>query len=277
MYKIISDTSCDLKKDEIKELNIDYVPFKIQVDNVEYIDDNNLELDNFLNIMEQTTEPIKTSCPSPYDYLSVIEENLDKEIFIVTISSKLSGSYNSAKVAENEAKEKYKDLKITVIDSKSASAGQTMIVLKLLKLLENNDFKTAEEKITNIVDNSCTMFVLESMHNLIKNGRIKKTAGLIANVLNIKPVMMSNDGEIELFEINRGIKKSLDKMANAIGEISKKTKFDLITISYTKNKERADKLKDKIDELYEVDQIHIRHTNGLSSGYADIGGIVIGF
>ena len=89
--------------------------------------------------------------------------------------------------------------------------------------------------------------------------------------------MISKDGDIELFEINRGIKKSLDKMIKAIGSECKAGTPNLITISYVKNKERAEQIKDKIEELYQDVIVHVRHTNGLSSGYADIGGIVIGF
>lgn len=277
MYKIISDTSCDLTKKEIKDLGIEYVPFKISIDGKDFTDDENLNIDDFLEAMESTENPINTACPSPYDYLKIIEENKDKDIYILTISSKLSGSYNSAKVAETEAKEKFENLKIHVIDSKAASAGTTRIALKLLDLVKEKDFEEVVKEIEKDTNLETTMFVLESMKNLIKNGRIKKTAGLIANVLNIRPIMISNDGEIELFEINRGMKKSLDKMIKAIESKCKIEKPDLITISYVANKERAEKLKEKIEELYEDVKVHIRHTNGLSSGYADIGGIVIAF
>lgn len=277
MYKIISDTSCDLTKKEIKDLGIEYVPFKISIDGKDFTDDENLNIDDFLEAMESTENPINTACPSPYDYLKIIEENKDKDIYILTISSKLSGSYNSAKVAEAEAKEKFENLKIHVIDSKAASAGTTRIALKLLDLVKEKDFEEIVKEIEKDTNLETTMFVLESMKNLIKNGRIKKTAGLIANVLNIRPIMISNDGEIELFEINRGMKKSLDKMIKAIESKCKIEKPDLITISYVANKERAEKLKEKIEELYEDVKVHIRHTNGLSSGYADIGGIVIAF
>lgn len=277
MYKIISDTSCDLTKKEIKDLGIEYVPFKISIDGKDFTDDENLNIDDFLEAMKSTENPINTACPSPYDYLKIIEENKDKDIYILTISSKLSGSYNSAKVAEAEAKEKFENLKIHVIDSKAASAGTTRIALKLLDLVKEKDFEEIVKEIEKDTNLETTMFVLESMKNLIKNGRIKKTAGLIANVLNIRPIMISNDGEIELFEINRGMKKSLDKMIKAIESKCKIEKPDLITISYVANKERAEKLKEKIEELYEDVKVHIRHTNGLSSGYADIGGIVIAF
>ncbi len=227
--------------------------------------------------MEKTEHPINTACPSPYDYLKIIEENKDKDIYILTISSKLSGSYNSAKVAEAEAREKFEGINIHVIDSKAASAGTTRIALKLLDLVKEKDFDEVVEEIEKETKLETTMFVLESMKNLIKNGRIKKTTGLIANVLNIRPIMISNDGEIELFEVNRGMKKSLDKMVKAIESKCKIEKPDLITISYVKDKDRAEKLKERIEDLYEGAKVHLRHTNGLSSGYADIGGIVIAF
>lgn len=277
MYKIISDTSCDLRKDEIRDLGIEYVPFKISIDGKDYTDDENLKIDEFLEAMEKTEHPINTACPSPYDYLKIIEENKDKDIYILTISSKLSGSYNSAKVAEAEAKEQFDGINIHVIDSKAASAGTTRIALKLLDLVKEKNFDEVVEEIEKETNLETTMFVLESMKNLIKNGRIKKTAGLIANVLNIRPIMISNDGEIELFEVNRGMKKSLDKMVKAIETKCKREKPDLVTISYVADKDRAEKLKERIEDLYEGAKVHLRHTNGLSSGYADIGGIVIAF
>jgi len=277
MYKIISDTSCDLTKDEILNMNIAYVPFTIAIDGEDYKDNNDLDIEEFLNKMENSKNPIKTACPSPYDYLKVIEENLDRDIYLLTISSELSGSYNSAKIAEKEALEKYEDLKITVIDSKSASAGQTRIALKMIDIIEKNDFETSIKLIRDEVEKQETMFVLESMQNLIKNGRIKKTTGLIANVLNIRPLMIANDGEIELYEVCRGTKKSLDKMTKAIGTVKDEKDLDLITISYVRNNKRAEKLEQLIKETYKEVKVHIRHTNGLSSGYADLGGIVIAY
>lgn len=277
MYKIISDTSCDLRKDEVKDLGMEFVPFKMSIDGKDFTDDEDLNIKEFLEAMEKTEHPINTACPSPYDYLKIIEENKDKDIYILTISSKLSGSYNSAKVAEAEAREKFEGINIHVIDSKAASAGTTRIALKLLDLVKEKNFDEVVEEIEKETNLETTMFVLESMKNLIKNGRIKKTAGLIANVLNIRPIMISNDGEIELFEVNRGMKKSLDKMIKAIETECKREKPDLITISYVKDKDRAEKLKERIEDLYEGAKVHLRHTNGLSSGYADIGGIVIAF
>ncbi|MFR9281204.1 DegV family protein [Peptoniphilus lacrimalis] len=278
MFKIISDSSCDLTKEEINDLDVSYVPFKITIDGKEFIDDYDFNLNDFLTDMENTKNPITTSCPSPFDYMEEIEKNKDRDIYLVTISSKLSGSFNAAQVAAKEAKEKYPDINIGLIDSKSASAGQTRLVLKLLEYLkENNSFEETMDKITKYIDSQITMFVLESMQNLIKNGRIKKSAGLIANVLNIRPIMMSNDGEIELYEMNRGMKKSLDKLMLAIGKLNKNTENGVLSISHVNAKERAESFAQKARELYKFKDIVVRQTNGLSAGYADIGGIVIAF
>ena len=278
MFKIISDSSCDLTKEEINDLDVSYVPFKITIDGKEFIDDYDFNLNDFLTDMENTKNPITTSCPSPFDYMEEIEKNKDRDIYLVTISSKLSGSFNAAQVAAKEAKEKYPDINIGLIDSKSASAGQTRLVLKLLEYLkENNSFEETMDKITKYIDSQITMFVLESMQNLIKNGRIKKSAGLIANVLNIRPIMRSNDGEIELYEMNRGMKKSLDKLMIAIGKLNKNTENGVLSISHVNAKERAESFAQKAKELYNFKDIVVRQTNGLSAGYADVGGIVIAF
>lgn len=278
MYKIISDSSCDLNKDEIKNMNVSYVPFKITIDGKEYVDDNNFNLSEFLNHMKNSPNPIKTSCPAPFEYMQEIEKNKDKDIYLVTISSKLSGSFNAAQVAAEEAREKYPGIKIGLVDSKSASAGQTRTVLKLLDYLkEDSTFEETMDKIKEFIDSQITMFVLESLQNLIKNGRIKKSAGLIANVLNIRPIMKSNDGEIELYEMNRGMKKSLERLALAVGKEKKDNSNNIICISHVDAKERADNLAQRFRELYKPKDIIVRQTNGLSAGYADIGGIVVAF
>lgn len=278
MYRIISDTSCDLRKDEIEELNISYAPFKINIDGVEYVDDENLDLNEFNESMKNSKNPIRTSTPSPYEYLDLIEKNLGKDIYIVTISSKLSGSFNAAISAVTEAREKYENINVEIIDSKSATAGQTRVILKLLDILKtSDDFSKNIEEIRKFIDEQHTLFVLESMQNLIKNGRIKKTTGLIANVLNIRPIMKSEDGEIELYEVNRGMKKSMERLVVAIGDVAGDVTDRIIIISHNRAEKRAEDLKNNIIARYNPREVIIRQTNGLSSGYVNIGGVVIAF
>ncbi|MDO5715454.1 MAG: DegV family protein [Tissierellia bacterium] len=278
MYKLISDSSCDIAKDRAKELKIDYVPFKITIEGHEFIDDDQLDLDEFLTAMEKTPHPIKTACPSPYDYLSVIEEHIEKEIYIITISSKLSGSYNSANTAKMQALEKYPKARIKIIDSKSAASGQTKIALEALEILEKNlSFEDSCDALDQAVERMNTFFVLDNMQNLIKNGRIKKTTGLIADVLHIRPIMRGLNGEIQLYEMNRGTKRALNSLAKTMGEVCDNLEDRLVCISHVNALERAEKFAEKIQKLYHPKRIVITQSNGLSSGYADIGGIVLAF
>ncbi|WP_036729631.1 DegV family protein [Peptoniphilus mikwangii] len=276
-YRIVVDTGCDITEEMEREMNILSVPFKITVDDVEFVDDENINLDEFLDSMIKSNNPIRTSCPSPYDYLEKLNKCEEKNIFVVTISSKVSGSYNSAVIAKNDYVSEHPDKNVFIVDSKSASAGQTSVVLKLWEIInEASSFEEKTKKITTEVDNNKTFFILESLDNLIKNGRIKKTAGLIANILNIRPIMTTDDGDICLFEMNRGFKKSLSKLANAIGNVASNLEEKVLVISHVDALEKAKDLEKKVRELYKIKDVIIIHTRGLSSGYADNGGIVIG-
>lgn len=277
-YKIIVDSGCDLTIEMEKEMNIGTVPFKIAVEDKEFIDDKNFNMEDFLKTMKASSNPIKTSCPSPFDYEEAVEEANSDEVFIITISSKLSGSYNSANIAKNVMMDKYPNKKVHVFDSKSASAGEVCIALKINEYIKAGmGFEEIVEKTENDISSLKTFFILESLDNLIKNGRIKKTAGLIANVLNIRPIMSADDGEIILFEMNRGFKKSLSKLADALGKVVDNIEERTLVISHVDDLERAEEFKKKVLSLYNFKDIKVVHTKGLASGYADDGGIVIAF
>lgn len=277
-YKIIADTACDLSKELQEELNISYVPFKITVENKEFIDDDDIDIKELIEAMGNTEMPIKTACPAPFDYLQELEKVEEDNIFIITISKHLSASYNSANIAANEFKEKNPNKNVYVVDSESASAGETSLVFKMIDILdEEDDFDSAIGKITEAVKNNFTFFVLESLDNLIKNGRIKKVSGLIANVLNIRPIMHGVEGDIKLYEMNRGFKRALSKLADSLGKVCDDLEERVLFISHADALEKANEFKEKVKELYNFKDIVIIHTKGLSTGYADHGGIVIGF
>lgn len=276
-YRIISDTSCDSNDELEKELRLLLVPFKISIEGKEFIDDDSLNLKDYIDEMIKSKEPIKTSCPSPFDYMEKLEQCEEEEIFIVTISSKLSGSYNSAIIARDEFLKEHPDKKVYVVDSKSASAGQLSVVLKIDELLkENISFDEKVSKIEQMVEKNITFFILESFDNLMKNGRIKKTAGLIATALNIRPIMKGENGEIGIHEISRGFKKSLLKLSKEIGNFADGLEGKILVISHVDGLEKAEFLAEKAKELYKFKDILIVHTKGLATGYADNGGIVVG-
>lgn len=276
-YKIVADSSCDLSEDLKEKLNISLVPFKIDVYEEKFIDNEDIDVDKLIKVMKKSPNPIKTSCPPPGDFLKEYKEN--ENIFVVTISSKLSGTYNSAVLAKQMVEEKVKDTFIHVFDSKSASIGETLISIKIQELIEKS-LSNLEivEKVEKYISEMKTFFILESLDNLIKNGRISKTKGLIANVLNLKPIMGEDgDGNIKLIENNRGSKKAFKRLIELIGETGEKLEEKILGIAHVNALEKAEKLKSEIEKLYNFKDIILIKAAGLSTAYANDGGIVLVF
>lgn len=276
-YKIVADSSCDLNKELNEKLNISLVPFKIDVDDKKFIDDESMDTMELIQAMKNSPNPVRTSCPSPGDFVD--EYKKADTIFAVTISSQLSGTYNSAALAKDMVKEEDPEKFVHVFDSKSASIGETLIAMKIQELIENK-LSNLEivEKVENYISSMRTFFILESLDNLIKNGRISKTKGLIANVLNLKPIMGSTEtGEIKLVENVRGTKKAFKRLVEIIGETGEKFEEKILAISHTNALEKAEELKREIQEKYKFKDIILVKTAGLSTAYANDGGIILVF
>ena len=277
MYKLIAGSSCDLTEEMKKELDIDLVPFTIEIEDKQYIDDENIDLEDMIKNMNRSEEAVQTACPSPGSFLQAFGDH--ENIFVVTISSKLSGAYNAAMTARDMALEKDQDRFIHVFDSESASAGETLVALKIKEEIDKG--KSREEIIENIdgyIKEIQTFFILESLNNLIKNGRISKTKGLIANVLRFKPIMSDDgSGNIELFERVRGKNRAFKRLIEAISEKGIITKNKRMVITHVDALEKAEGLKEEIEDKYDFKEILVIGTGGLCSAYADDGGIVLAY
>lgn len=270
---IVMDSCVDFNEDT-NEMN--RIPFKILIDDEELID-SNLNTTDLISKMKNSKSHIKTACPSPEDFLNAF--NSCKNNFVVTISGHLSGSYNSAMVAMNILKEKIPEGFVHVFDSKSASAGQTLVALKVKQLIEEN-FNTSEiiENTTKYITKLTTLFILDSLDNLAKNGRITNLKAIIANVLHIVPIMGSDgDGSIVLKEQVRGKKKAFTRLVEMIGEYNIDFENTILGITYVNCFEKAMNLKNEIVAKYPFKDVKIFKASGLSTVYADDGGIVIAF
>ena len=276
-YKIVADSSCDIDEDIEKELNIELIPFNITVEDKEFRDDKEIDMDNLVKSMLASPNPIKTSCPSPGDFLEAYERA--KDIFVVTIADKLSGTYNSAILAKDMALEKNPEKFIHVFDSKGASVTETLTALKIDELIQKGlSNEEIVEKAEDYIDGVKTYFISEDLSNLVKNGRISKTKGLIATVLNFKPIMGADDeGNIYLIENIRGSKKAFKRLVEIIGESKKDFKERTLAISHANALEKAMDLKEKIQSLYNFKDIIIVETKGLSTAYVNNEGIILAF
>lgn len=276
-YRIIADSSCDLNDSLKEKLDISLVPFSIDVEDEKFTDDKDLEVNKLIASMKKSPNPVKTSCPSPGDFAS--EYMGIDSVFAVTISSKLSGTYNAAFLAKEMIQEKYPETFIHVFDSKSASIGETLVAIKIQELI-NQDLDNLDivDKIEKYIAEMKTFFILESLDNLIKNGRISKTKGLVANILNLKPIMGDDgEGNIELVENNRGSKKAFKRLIQIIGETGEKFEEKTLGIAHANALEKAENFKVEVEKLYKFKDIVIVKTGGLSTAYANDGGIILAF
>lgn len=275
-YKIVADSSCDLNNELKEKMDIGLVPLKIDVGGKTFVDDENLDTKELLQAMKNSNEPIKTSSPSPGDFLKEYEKG--DNVFVVTLSSALSSTYSNAVLAKNIVMETGNKF-IHVFDSLSASIGETLVSLKILESIQNNlKPKEIVKKVEEYIDEMKTFFILESLDNLMKNGRISKTMGHMASLLSIKPIMGGDDdGSIKLVEKVRGSKRAFNRLVEIIGEQGDKFEDKILGIAHANALDKAEELKKAIEEKYNFKDIIIVETRGLSTAYADNGGIIVAF
>jgi DegV family protein with EDD domain len=199
-----------------------------------------------------------------------------EHVYAVTLSSRLSGSYNSAVLGKNLYHENHGDKDIYVVDSKSAACGETQIAVKIMELEEQGlSFNEITEKIEEYVKNLNTYFVLETLDTLRKNGRLSRVKAFVASTLNIKPVMGAEDGTILQIGQGIGMKKGLAKMAEAVIKDAVNPEIKRLMITHCNNINGAESLKKQILEKINVKEAVIMDARGVSSMYANDGGVIV--
>ncbi|MBE6068104.1 MAG: DegV family protein [Clostridium lundense] len=275
--KIVADSSCDLSREMKENMNIDIAPLILQLGDKNYLDDESLDIRDYVKAMGDSEDSPKTSCPSPEDYMKRYQG--DESVFVVTLSNKLSGSYNSAILAKNIFLEEVGQKFIHVFDSFSASAGETLIALKINELAKKG-FTDIEilEKVTGYIKEMKTFFLLESLDHLAKAGRLNPIVAKLANMLSIKPIMgATEEGTVKLVEKTRGYKKAFKRFVEIIGEEGSNFEEKVLGIAHCNALDKALNFKDEVLKKYNFKDIVIVEMGGLSSTYADDGGIVIAF
>ena len=277
-YRIIADSCLDLTPEMKEEGKIQIVPLILQVDGVDFIDDASFDQKKFIKAVADFEGCPKSSCPSPEDYKKAFGED-EIPAFCVTLSAELSGSYNSAVLGQRLVQEEFPNKKVHIFISRSASAGETLIAMKVQELAESGmDFEEVVEKTEEFIRHQDTMFVLENLDTLRKNGRLSGMKATLVSVLNIKPVMMATpEGTIEQCSLGRGTKKALKKMVEEVGKKVSDMEQKIFAISHCNCPERAAFVQEEVKRLYSFKKIVIADTAGVSTMYANDGGIVISF
>ena len=275
-YKIVVDSCCELPQELRKDERFEIVPLTLIVGSqYEKEDDEDFDQREFLDAVAACQECPRSACPSPERYQEAYRTTAER-VYVVTLSSKLSGSHNSAVLGKNLYHEQYGEKDICVIDSKSASCGETQIVYRIMELEEQGlSFEEVTEQIEQFIRDMNTYFVLENLDTLRKNGRLSGVKALVASTLNIKPVMRDDDGSIVQLGQGVGMKKALARMADTAieEEVDSENRRQMIT--HCNNLRSAECVRRHIEEKLHFKETLILDTAGVSSMYANEGGVIV--
>ncbi len=275
-YKIVVDSCCEIPEEIKNEILVERVPLTLEVGDTIVIDDDNFDQANFLKMVDECPTAAKSACPSPERYMEAFDAEVER-VYVVTLTSKLSGSYNSAILGKNLLEDSGKNVpKIHVFDSLSASVGETQLVLKIKELEEaGKSFEEVVEQVEAFRDEMKTYFVLDNLDTFRKNGRLTGIKALGVCKLNIKPIMYALEGVVAQKSQAIGSKKALHKMADILLEEGKNLQEKILIISHCNCLERAQLVRDRLLESVCFKAVYILDTMGVSSMYANDGGIIV--
>ena len=276
-FHIVCDSCTDLTEEDLKKGCYTLVPLTLLVDGEEIIDDETFDQADFLAKVAASKESVKSACPAPESYMEAYSKADD--IYVVTLSAELSGSYNSAVLGKNLYEEENGTKNIHVVNSRGAATTQVLIARKLNEYASQGmPFEEVVDKIKEYTTSLRTYFVLETLEVLRKNGRLSRLSATIAGALNIKPVMIgTRDGVIQKAAQARGMKKALAKMVEHMGSEGRDLTRRQFVISHCNCYERAVYVKELIKKHLHAEDVDIVDTKGVSSLYACDGGIIVSY
>lgn len=275
-YKIAIDSCGELLNEWKDDERIEAVPLTLMVGGESIIDDETFDQKDFLKKVAACPGCPKSACPSPERYMKAYECEAD-HIYAVTLSSELSGSYNSAVLGKSLFLEDNPGKKIHVFNSRSASGGESLIAMKIVECEEKGlSFEKIIETVDKYIEEMSTFFVLENLETLRKNGRLSRVKALVASALKIKPVMGSTpEGSICQLDQARGMNKAIVKMVEHVGEKGINIHEKTVAITHCNCPERAKMLEEAIRERLNPAKIVVMDTAGVSSMYANDGGVIV--
>ena len=275
-FKIVVDSCCDLTASMLKDPAFVKVPLTIRSNGSTFVDDETFDQADLLWAMRQSEEAPSTSCPSPQAYLDAYQGADD--IYVVTLSALLSGSHNSAEQARLLMEEDHPEVNVHVFNSCSAAAGELLVAMAIHRLASTDmPFKRVVTEVEQFIYQMQTMFVLESLENLRKNGRLTKLQSVITGALKIKLFMGATpEGEIcklgQALTVKQALTKMVDKIASDAAHVGR-----TLAICHCNCLDRAFQVKSMLEAKCKFAHILITEAGGVTSVYAYDGGIVVAY
>lgn len=279
--RIIADSCCDTTPDIRQRYDLTLVPLVLSIPGYgDVLDTLDIDTAQLVERMAQSKEPVRTACPSIEAYAELMTQQ--EQCVVVTLSDKLSGSYNAARVARETVLARFPEKKIHIFDSQSAAAGELLIVMYIDTLRkQGKSFEDIVRKTEKYIKSLRTFFVLEDLGNMVKNGRMSKVKGIVASVLSMHPVLADNGvGEIVSLHVVRGLQNSLAKLVESVKDsvAHLKAKTIPLVLSQCLCPERAEAIrKQLLHECPALSEVTVVPTSGLSTVYANKGGIILAF
>ncbi len=272
-YRIVADSAADLFV--LDKVAFSAAPLKVITDEKEFLDKQDLDVENMVEYLKSYKGKSTSSCPNPDEWLKAFGNA--KYVLAVALTSGISGSYNAAQVAKQIYEAENPDRKVFVVDSLSAGPGETILVEKLEELiLSGKDFNTICMEIKEYQKKTGLVFILQSLTNFANNGRVSPAVAKLAGFLGICVVgKASEQGTLEPISKCRGLKKSIE----AIVDLLKTNGFKggKVLIAHCFNESGAAELKQKIKDAFSSAEIKVYKTGALCSFYAEKGGLLVGY
>lgn len=270
--KIVADSSCDIW--ELNGVDFAVAPITISTDNKHYVDNQELDVHLMSEELAKYKGVSHTACPSVGSWLDCYE-GFD-EIFVITLTGAMSGTYNSAMTAKGIYEEENENVKVHVFDSLSTGPEMRLLIEKLKEMIEEDlPFEEIVEKGQDYLNHTRLFFALKSLHNFAMNGRVSKTVASAIGVLNISIFATASEkGTIQQISKCRGEKKVVKSMIEHLEDAG--YHGGKVRISHADNLKLAHNVRDKILELYPNADIIVYPMGGLCTYYAEIGGLLVG-
>lgn len=271
--KIVADSSCDLF--QLKNVDFSCAPMKLITDEQEFIDDPTLNVEEMVHHFDTYKGKSKSSCPNTGDWLEAFGDADD--IFCVTITSGLSGSYNSACAAKQIYEAEHEGARVFVLDSLSAGPEITLLIDKLEEsIAQNMPYEDICNSITEYQKKTGLVFMLKSLKTFANNGRVSPLVAKLVGIAGICVVGKASDqGTLEPLQKCRGEQRSLEALVAHLE--SDGYRGGRIWIGHCLNEAAALRLKELILQKFEHAQILIHKFRGLCSFYAEKGGVLAGY
>lgn len=271
--KLVTDGTCDLSEELLRKLNINVVPVGLTIGEEHYTIGEDINNQEFYEKMKMYKELPKTFCPSPNKFIESYEG--EEQVIVITLSQKLSGTYNSAILGRELYLSENKQKDIRVIDSHSGCIGAGLLLIKAAKMIK--DGKNIDEissSLEDLRDKISFYGALETLENAIKGGRVNPLAGKIINALNFKVIIQIKDGLVKPVDKARGESNSIKKVAKNITENISDIKDKTLCLVHANCPEKAEKLLSIIEKTHKFEEIYISEVGPAMGTYTAEGAVL---